>query len=124
MRSILLLTLALLGTAANAETFNITFDRVANIQLLGDIPRPQIFFTGTIATDGIFSVTAVPEPSAGVLLAIGLGLVLLTRRNTLRCLRHVIEYARTGNRNRRRGRSAQSAQPSQAANRAASGSAG
>jgi hypothetical protein len=38
-----------------------------------------------------FTATA-PEPSAGLLLATGVGLVLLMRRSTLRCPRHVKEW--------------------------------
>jgi hypothetical protein len=202
MRILQLLALALLGTVANAETFNITFNRVATILVMDGTPWPQQqWFTDAIVTDGtckvctiqqngsdivrggidtieappgggvdewglgpafIFdgffgnvrfdvatdtltgffsiatenldfgniptfcppsgpcpsgpgsyffdtgvvdewgtlTITAVPEPSTVVLLTTGLGLVLLMRRNTLRCLRHLKECGPRGRHNR------------------------
>ncbi len=52
MRCFPLLTMALLATAANADTFDITFNPVATIKLIDGTSYPPIFSTGTIVTDG------------------------------------------------------------------------
>jgi hypothetical protein len=59
MRTIQLLTLALLATA-NAELFDIKFNRIATFDNLGN-PEPQQFFTGNIVTDGICTVCSIVQ---------------------------------------------------------------
>ena len=48
MRLLQLLMLALLATAASADTFNITFDPYIDLLLYGNVPREPIFATGYI----------------------------------------------------------------------------
>jgi hypothetical protein len=61
MRSVQLLILALLATAANADTvFGITFRAIATVQFDGT-PFPTIFFTGTIVTDGTCIICSISQ---------------------------------------------------------------
>jgi hypothetical protein len=63
MRTAQLLTLALLATAANASTLDITFNRVATIELQNGMSFPQIFFTGVIVTDGTCTNCSIVQNS-------------------------------------------------------------
>lgn len=60
MRTLQLLTMALTFTVlAGADTFNITFDAVATFH--DDRPAPQIFFTGTVETDGACDICSIAQ---------------------------------------------------------------
>jgi hypothetical protein len=62
MRSLQLLILALLATAANADTiFNITFNRVVTFDGFGDLFPHQLFFSGTIVTDGRCKICSISQ---------------------------------------------------------------
>jgi hypothetical protein len=67
MRSVQLLMLALLATAANADTlsFSITFNAVTTVDTLTGTPAPQQFFFGSLVTDGKCKVCSI-EVSEGV----------------------------------------------------------
>src|SRR5262249_49568121 len=52
MRTLQLLTLALLATVANADTFNLTFNPILTFRLFDEIPVEHIFSAGRIVTDG------------------------------------------------------------------------
>src|SRR5262245_1008039 len=77
MRCFQLLTLALLATAANADTFWITFDPSFTFDSMGD-PHPPVGLVGALTTDGVCNTCSISGTPLGILTRQGILSIVTT----------------------------------------------